>query len=269
MPGLVTDRGIVHYETYGRGRPVLLLHGWLGSWALWRDTIEVLGREFKTYSLDFWGFGGSTFGGPVSGPATQTFSVDSFVEQVYQFMERLAIRRAPIIGHSMGGTVSLGVAIRHPEKVVKVGVVGSPIDGRSLNWLLKLSGYEAVARFFFLSPPLLRAFLRGYSYLLARDGGRLGRMMVEDFSGVTMHSFFESIGTLRETDLRPRLREIAVPTLGIYGRRDVIVSPRQHQVLEGAVPGARIHFFQHSGHFPMLDEPDAFYEAVRDFLHHA
>ena len=50
MPSLVTDPGIIHYETYGRGRPVLLLHGWLGSWELWRNTIEVLGREFR-YAL--------------------------------------------------------------------------------------------------------------------------------------------------------------------------------------------------------------------------
>jgi pimeloyl-ACP methyl ester carboxylesterase len=263
MPGLVTSQGIVHYETYGRGRPVLLLHGWLGSWSLWRETIEILGREFKTYSLDFWGFGSSS-----PSEENQNYSVDNFVELVYQFMDRLAIRRAPIIGHSMGGTVSLGMAIRHPEKVVKVGVVGSPIDGASLNWLLKLSGYEAVARLFFLSPPLLRIFLRSYSYLMARDGAKLGEMMVADFSGVSMHSFFESIGTLRETDLRPRLSEIAIPTLGIYGHRDVIVNPEQHRVLADAVAGAHVHYFQKSGHFPMLDEPDSFFAAVRDFLHH-
>jgi len=121
---LVTDQGIVHYETYGRGRPVLLLHGWLGSWALWRDTIEVLGREFKTYSLDFWGFG-------TSSPIEEgfSFSVPNFVDLVDQFMERLGIRQAPLIGHSMGGTVSLATAIKYPARVTKVGVVGSPIVG--------------------------------------------------------------------------------------------------------------------------------------------
>ena len=81
MSSIVTDQGIVHYETYGRGRPVLLLHGWLGSWALWRDTIEVLGREFKTYSLDFWGFGASN---PIE--EDLNFSVENFVELVHQFM---------------------------------------------------------------------------------------------------------------------------------------------------------------------------------------
>ncbi len=165
MTSLVTDQGIIHYETYGRGRPVLLLHGWLGSWALWRDTIEVLGKEFRTYALDFWGFGES--GG---NKENNNFTVDNFVELVHQFMDNLGIVKAPLIGHSMGGTVSLSTAIRYPEKVVKVAVIGSPITGSSLNLLLKASGYPAVASVFWVSPPLLKLFLRGYSYFMARDG---------------------------------------------------------------------------------------------------
>jgi pimeloyl-ACP methyl ester carboxylesterase len=97
---LVTEQGIVHYESYGRGRPVLLLHGWLGSWSLWRSSIEVLGREFRTYALDFFGFGDSA-------DKADNFSVDNFVLLVNQFMDRLGIVKAPLIGHSMGGTVSL------------------------------------------------------------------------------------------------------------------------------------------------------------------
>lgn len=261
MASLVTDQGIVHYETYGRGQPVLLLHGWLGSWSLWRDTIEILGREYKTYSLDFWGFGKSS---PVE--KDLNFSVDNFVELVDQFMDRLGIRQARVIGHSMGGTVSLGVAIRYPQRVVKVGVVGSPIDGNSLNMLLKASGYQAVARFFFISPPALKLFLRGYSYFMANDGRRMSKMILDDFSQVTVNSFFESIGTLRETDLRPRLGEITMPTLGVYGRKDIIVNPNQHDVLSAGVSQAQVEFFQNSGHFPMLDEPEAFHQTLRTFL---
>ncbi len=262
MASLVTDQGIVHYETYGRGRPVLLLHGWLGSWALWRDTIEVLGREFKTYSLDFWGFGASN---PIE--EDLNFSIENFVELVHQFTDRLGIQRAPLLGHSMGGTVSLGVAIRYPEEVVKVGVFGSPINGSSLNLILKASGYQVVARFFFIAPPVVKLFLRYYSYFMANDGRRISRMIVEDFSKVSTNSFFESIGTLRDTDLRPRMGELKMPTLGIYGRKDIIVNPKQRIVLQQGVPHARVHHFQNSGHFPMMDEPEAFHEAVRDFLH--
>lgn len=241
---------------------MLLLHGWLGSWALWRDTIEALGRNYKTYSLDFWGFGSSS-------PTDDgfTFSVPNFVELVNQFMDRLGIRRAPLIGHSMGGTVSLGMAIKYPERVVKVGVVGSPITGSSLNLLLKASGYQAVARFFFISPPAVKLFLSGYAYFMANDGPRMSRMIRDDFSQVTVNSFFESIGTLRETDLRPQLNAIDIPTLGIYGRKDIIVNPNQYRDLKAGVSQAQMHMFQNSGHFVMLDEPDKFHRTVQDFLH--
>jgi pimeloyl-ACP methyl ester carboxylesterase len=118
MSSIVTDQGIVHYEAYGRGEPVVLLHGWLGSWGYWLDTMEALGRYYRLYALDFWGFGDS-------GKRRERYLVTDFVDLVEQFMERLGIVRAPIIGHSMGGTVALSVALGHPQLVSKVAVVGS------------------------------------------------------------------------------------------------------------------------------------------------
>lgn len=270
MPLLVTDPGIIHYETYGRGRPVLLLHGWLGSWALWRDTIEVLGRDFRTYALDFFGFGESGLA-PGQGPEHRSYAytVPIYVEMVVQFMERMGIRRAPLIGHSMGGTVSLSTAIKYPEKVVKVGVIGSPINGASLNLLLKLSGNPKMARFFWLfGGKGLLMFLRGYSFFMAKDGRAMGRMIHSDVSKISMESFFQSIGTLRQTDLRPDLDKVRVPTLGMYGQRDIIVRPSEHAVLKAGVPHAQIEWFPDAGHFIMLDLPQRFITALNDFLHH-
>jgi pimeloyl-ACP methyl ester carboxylesterase len=263
---LVTEQGIVHYETYGRGRPVLLLHGWLGSWALWRKTIEVLGKDFRTYALDFWGFG-------ESGDQGEDFSVDNFVTLVNQFMDRLGIVKAPLVGHSMGGTVSLSAAMLNPEKVVKVIVIGSPIVGSSLSPLLKLAAYrqwiglaETQPRLFDIFMSGLRVGLRGYSYLLAKDGRALGNMFASDISKLTIGPFFESITTLRQTDLRPHMNGVKVPILGIYGKKDLIVSPKQNKVLKEYAPHSKIAMFEDSGHFPMLDEPERFHETVRSFL---
>lgn len=260
MPTLVTEQGIVHYETYGRGRPVLLLHGWLGSWALWRDTIEILGREFKTYALDFFGFGESV-------DREQNFTVNNYVESVNQFMDRLGIVKAPLIGHSMGGTVSLAVSVRYPEKVVKTTVIGSPVQGNSLNLLLKLSGFKGIARIIWTTPTLLKLFMRGYGYYIAKDGRRVGKMIVEDVSKISSDSFFQSIGTLRQTDLRDQIGVLKMPVMGIYGKKDRIVNPNQHQVLKQYLPSSRIAWFEGSGHFPMMDEPDRFHDTIRDFLY--
>ena len=269
VPSLVTDHGIIHYETYGRGRPVLLLHGWLGSWALWRDTIEVLGREFRTYALDFFGFGESGMVGDGRSLRREyAYTVPIYVEMVYQFMERMGIKKAPLIGHSMGGTVSLSTAIHYPEKAVKVCVIGSPIDGSSLNLLLKFSGNPKIAAFFWLfGGHPLRFFLRGYSYFMARDGRAMSRMIDKDVSMISMESFFQSIGTLRRTDLRPELNRIQIPTMGMYGQRDIIVRPSENKTLSDGVPHAQIEWFPDAGHFIMMDSPERFIGTLRTFLH--
>ena len=259
MPTLVTEQGIVHYESLGRGRPVLLLHGWLGSWSLWRKTIEVLSENYKTYALDFFGFGESFDRGA-------NFSVDNFVESVDQFMDRLGIPKAAILGHSMGGTVALGASIRYPDKIVKTTVIGSPIDGNSLNLLLKFSGYRGIASIIWTSPYLLRLFLRGYAHYIAKDGKALGDMMMADLSKISADSFFQSIGTLRETDLRPVIGELQMPLLGIYGKRDKIVHPNQGNVLKEFAPKSRIEWFDKAGHFPMLDDTEHFHRVIQDFL---
>lgn len=270
MPSLVTDPGIIHYETYGRWRPVLLLHGWLGSWELWRNTIEVLGREFRTYALDFFGFGES---GIVSGDTEvhqrrlQSFTVQTYVDIVYQFMDRLGIKKAPLIGHSMGGTVSLSTAIRYPEKVVKVCVIGSPINGTSLNLLLKASGNPTLASVFWLfnGKPLI-LFLRAYSYFMAKNGRAMSNMIANDVSKISVDSFFQSIGTLRRTDLRPDLHRVTVPTLGMYGKKDIIVRPSEHKILKAGVPHAQIEWFPDAGHFIMMDSPERFITSLRTWL---
>lgn len=260
MPTLVTEQGIVHYETYGRGRPVILLHGWLGSWALWRNTIEELGKHFRTYALDFFGFGDSM-------DRTADFSVTNYVELVHQFMDRLGIVKAPLIGHSMGGTVSLGVASRYPERVVKVIVIGSPINGSSLNVFLKLSGYQSVANLVYAVPLIRTSFIYLLTHVGTREGNAVHKMVSQDASKVTSDSFFQSIATLRKTDLTTDVSTLPMSILGIYGKNDIIVAPSESKTLARHAPTAQIAWFEKSGHFPMMDEPARFYETVNDFLH--
>ncbi|MCU0512552.1 MAG: alpha/beta hydrolase [Anaerolineae bacterium] len=260
MPALATESGIVHYETYGRGRPVILLHGWLGSWTLWRDTIEILGKDFKTYALDFFGFGEASDQGA-------DFSVNTYVELVSQFMDRLGIVKAPLIGHSMGGTVALAVARRYPEKVVKVAVIGSPVDGSSLNFFLKLSGYRFIATLTTRIPVILNSFIYFLTNYSARDGARLYEMVRQDAARVSAEAFFQSIGTLRKTNLIADLPLVTLPIMGMYGRRDIIVNPRQSKVLLRHAPHSREVWFDQSGHFPMMDEPERFHQSMLDFLH--
>jgi pimeloyl-ACP methyl ester carboxylesterase len=258
VSSITTDQGIVHYEVYGKGRPVILLHGWLGSWGLWQSTMAFLGQHYRTYALDFWGFG-------ESGKKQPTFAVQDFVSMVDQFMDRLGIIRAPLVGHSMGGTVSLSVTIQYPERVSKVVVIGSPIVGSSLALLLKLAGYNWIASLVFNFMWTLRFGLKVSAPIISKNPN-FYTMIERDISRTTLESFFLSIASLRRTDLRPFLNQISIPTMGMYGDKDVIVHPKQWQPLQAGVPQARIERFNKAGHFIMLDEPEIFQEKLKDFL---
>jgi pimeloyl-ACP methyl ester carboxylesterase len=262
MSSIVTSQGIVHYEAYGRGRPVILLHGWINSWGVWQDVMIDLAENgrYKVYALDFWGFGES------GKQNTPPFKIDSYVQMVDQFMEILGIERAPVLGHSMGGTVALDFALKFPHRVTKVGVVGSPIQGRSLNFFLRLAALNWVQ---------LAQSLPAVTHLIvttlvrintAGDNERVRKMLLHDVDKTSMESFFRSIGDLRKTDLSNQLNRLMTPVLGVYGEHDNIVNPGQLAVLSHNVPGSQTALLAQSRHFPMLDEPEQFNATVRQFL---
>lgn len=217
-----------------------------------------LGAFYRTYALDFWGFG-------ESGKKRETYAVSDFVSLVNQFMEQLGIVHAPLVGHSMGGTVSLSVAIKYPERVSKVVVVGSPIVGSSLAPLLKLSGYRPIAFMLFNMMGVFRTGMKIYSPYICKDP-RFPAMMDRDLSRTTVESFLRSIASLRRTDLVPMLSQIKVPAMGIYGDKDVIVHPLQWQPMQIGIPHAVIERFPMAGHFPMLEEPTLFSQKLKKFL---
>ncbi|MAT42570.1 MAG: alpha/beta hydrolase [Anaerolineaceae bacterium] len=258
MSSITTDQGILHYEVFGRGKPVILLHGWLGSWGLWQETMTYLGQYYRCYALDFWGFG-------ESGRKLDTYQVPDFVALVNQFMDQMGIINAPLVGHSMGGTVSLLTAISHPDRISKVTIIGSPIVGTSLALPLKFAGNRFIASVLFRFFDQFRAVMRAASPLISRDP-RFPDMMDRDLSKTTLESFLTSIASLHKTDLRPQLSTLKIPVMGMFGHRDNIVSPNQWKPLLAGLPNARIERFPKAGHFIMLDEPPAFMQIVKDFL---
>jgi pimeloyl-ACP methyl ester carboxylesterase len=210
--------------------------------------------------LDFWGFG-------ESGKKRSTYDVEDFVDLVDQFMDQLGISSAPVVGHSMGGTVGLSFAINYPQRVSKVVVIGAPINGSSLDIILKLAGYRPIAFVVHNAPGVLKLGIRLAAPLITQEK-KWPEMIGRDLSKTTLESFLMSIASLRKTDLRPQLGEITVPTMGIYGRKDALVDPRQWQPLAAGVSDVRIERFQNSGHFPMLDQPLVFMHTLKDFLDH-
>jgi len=258
VSSITTDQGSLHYEVCGKGPPVILLHGYQGSWGLWQATMEALGKAYRTYAVDFWGFG-------ESGARRSSYAIEDFVGLVDQFMSQMGIGQAPLVGHSMGGSVCLLVAARKPERVQKAIAIAAPVVGSSLRFFPRIFGVPAVARLTFRNLRMYRWAYRLLAATYSRDPN-WADMMDRDVSHVTLEAFFASIASLRRADLRPLLPRITAPVLGMYGARDNVVDPRQWEPLQAGIPGARMEQFFDSGHFLMLDEPSHFMRALKAFL---
>lgn len=255
MSAVIIDNQVVHYEVFGRGRPVLFLHGWLGSWRYWYPTIEVVSEHFRTYSFDFWGFGDSRR------KQTQE-SIQAYSDQVIRFLDALGIDRVMVVGHSMGGMVALKTALSYPERISRVATVGAPIDGDSLSWLLKLTDRPFFADAF-ARLPWLRRYLFGF--FLGETSDPAVSEMIDDSVKSSANTLRYAVSSMWRTDLRPELPRLRVPTLIVHGGRDDIVNPNQADLFEN-VPMAQVVMMPRIRHFPFLDEAEIFNDVLVRFL---
>jgi pimeloyl-ACP methyl ester carboxylesterase len=255
MSVLVIDRQVVHYEVLGRGRPVIFLHGWMGSWRYWYPTMERMSEHFRTYSFDFLGFGGSQ-------RQSATESIQVYSNQVIRFLDELGIDKAILVGHSMGGMVALKTAINHPKRVARVAAVGAPIVGSSLSWLLKLTDQPLLAEAFARMPSLRRFMFR--KFLGVKDDPAIGDIL-DDSVKSSSATLSRTVGSMMRTDLRPELHRLSAPTLIVHGGRDNIVAPNQADLFDH-IAVSQVVVMPESHHFPFLEEADLFNDVLLRFL---
>lgn len=255
MSVVVIGDQVVHYETFGRGRPVVFLHGWLGSWRYWMPTMDVVSQQFRTYSFDFWGFGDS------EKHKTQS-TIQNYSDQVIRFLDKMGIDRVMLVGHSMGGMVSLRTALNHPDRVTRVVAVGAPIDGESLSWLLKLTDKPYIAKMMARMPGITKSLFR---YFLGRTEDPEDFEILNDSVKGTALSVSHSVRSMKRTDLRNDLARLRVPSLVVHGGRDDVVDPNQVELFRD-IPNAEVVLLPESRHFPFLDESALFNDMLLRFL---
>ena len=98
MSAITIEDELVHYEVLGRGKPIILVHGWLGSWRYWVPTMQQLSTKYRCYALDLWGFGDS-------GKDPARYSLEKQIDLLDKFIERMGIPKVVLVGHSLGAAV--------------------------------------------------------------------------------------------------------------------------------------------------------------------
>ena len=241
MSAIVIKEGLVHYEVIGRGKPLLFVHGWLGSWRYWVPAMEELSARHRTYALDLWGFGDSD-------KLSSYYTIDAYVELLGEFLDQLGVWRVPIVGHALGGLVALLFASRAPERVEKVMGVSVPILAEAVN--RPLAGFS------------------GNGEALARLITRRANFPEIDTEvrKIDTAAVAASVRSLADHDLRRVLPPLETPILLAYGRDDPLIKVPEQGWLEDCDENVRAIALSGAQHFPMLEERNKFNRPLMDFL---
>jgi pimeloyl-ACP methyl ester carboxylesterase len=111
---------LIHYEVLGRGRPVILLHSWVGSWRYWIPTMQQLGLKYRVYALDLYGYGDSV-------KNAQKYTLEHQIQLLDDFTQQLGIPKTALVGHGLGAMVVIEFARRYNDRVPRMLVSGAPL----------------------------------------------------------------------------------------------------------------------------------------------
>ncbi|MDD3483831.1 alpha/beta fold hydrolase [Azovibrio restrictus] len=248
----------------GVGTPVVLIHGsgpGVSAWANWRPVLPELARRFRVLAPDMLGFGFT------ERPPAVHYSLDLWLEHLFALLDAEGLQRVHLVGNSFGGAIALAAAIRQPERVgrlVLMGSVGVPFpisDGLDRVW-----GYQ---------PSL--ANMRELLDLFAHDRGLVNDELAElRYQASIRPGFQESFAAMFPA---PRQRWVdalasdegeisALPheALIIHGREDRVIPLANALRLFELIERAQLHVFGRCGHWTQIEHAARFARLVGDFL---
>lgn len=256
---IATALGPVRVAMRGEGAPVVLLHANPGDGRDYAAVVPALAGRFRTYTVDWPGYGGSP-----APPEPAAATAMAFAGILPDILAGLGLRRAALIGNSVGGYAAARLAITDPDAVSALVLVNSGGFTRQTaltRAVIRLKGTETATRS--LAGRLSRLYLRGRTpvvrEMLARDAARRS-----DEASVAVEAAIWRSFTDADHDLRERAARITAPTLLVWGTRDPLLG-RDGGSARRAMPRATWHPLP-TGHAPFAEDPEAFLTAVLPFL---
>ena len=243
----------IHYSVQGKGDTALVfVHCWACDRTYWDNQAAEFAKNYRVVTIDLPGHG-------QSGQGRKSWSIASFGEDVKTVVTKLDLKRVVFVGSSMGGPISIEAARGMPDRVVAVVPVDSllnveqKITPEQLDSVIKQmqSDYKAtitgLTNQFFFSPSTPAAVKER---VLKDATSRPPEMAIAILKGIFTH------------DVLPALRETKVPIHAINGDR----APTSLEVNRKYAPQFDATIIKGSGHYPMLEQPAAFNQALAEIL---
>ncbi|HNV91958.1 MAG TPA: alpha/beta fold hydrolase [Thauera aminoaromatica] len=255
---------LTNYHDLGEGFPALFIHGsgpGVSAWANWRLVLAPLAQRMRVIAPDMAGFGFT------ERRADLRYDIDTWVAQALGLMDALGLERADVVGNSFGGALALALAIRHPQRVRRLVLMGSvgvhfPITpGLDAVWGYTPS-FENMRRImdcFAWDRSLVNDELAELRY---RASVRPG--FQESFASMfpaPRQRWVDALAS-REEDIRALPHE----TLIIHGRDDQVIPLQTSETLLRWIERAQLHVFGRCGHWTQIEHSARFVRLVGDFL---
>jgi len=259
------DGQTIAWREAGSGPPLVLIHGWSMSSAVFVEAIEALAPGFRVLAPDLRGHGYSSPG--------NEYALPGLAGDVLRWLDALEIPSCGLLGWSLGGQVAMRLAVDHPERFTRLALVcatprfcsGDDWDGglpptqvRVMERNLRRDFNATLVDFFY------RMFA-GETIPPARFQQIL-RASVRSVPPIRSEVTLGALQTLRDADLRETAASLNCPTLVHYGSLDAITPPEAGAWLSRAIPGCREARVEGVGHAPFFARPDPSFALWREFF---
>lgn len=219
---------------------ILILHGWGQSSSLWKQLASKLNSLSPTEAIDLPGFGNEPLVSPDWGIADYAKWTESYIKSH-------KLKDVVLIGHSFGGKIATHVAIKNPQWLKKIILIGSPVLYRpSTITKVKIATYKLAKN---ILPKSLRTKFYSYDLKKAVDS-RMGKIY----------------GNSVRYDQTENLQKIAKPTLIIWGDRDEEASIDIARQMQKLIPNSKLEVLKNTGHQIHLQNPYILYGFIKKFI---
>ena len=266
--GLRIDAGGIdtNYHDAGQGSatPLLLLHGsgpGVTAWANWRLNIPLLAEGRRVVAPDMVGFGYT------ERPEGIRYNLDTWVKHAIDFLDALGIEQDDVVGNSYGGALALAMAIRHPQRVRRLVLMGAAgVDFELTQGLDDVWGYVP-------SVEGMRHLMDSFAYNKALISDELAELRYRaSIRPGYQQAFAQMFPAPRQrwvdalASAEADIRALDKETLIIHGREDRIVPPVTSKTLFELIEHAQLHMFGRCGHWTQIEHAARFNKLVTDFL---
>jgi 2-hydroxymuconate-semialdehyde hydrolase len=261
---VITNGFSTNYHDLGNGPPVLLIHGsgpGVTAWANWRLTMPELAKGARVLAPDMVGFGYT------ERPAGIEYTKDEWVKQAIGFLDALGVERTDVIGNSFGGGIALAMAIRHPERVRRIVLMGAagvrfeltPALNDVWGYTPSMENMRDLMRTFSFNDSFVNDDLAQLRYLASIRPG-----VQEAFSVMfpaPRQRWIDALASAEE-----EIRSLSNEVLIVHGREDRVVPVSSSQVLAEWIRHAQLHVFGCCGHWVQIEHAARFNRLTAEFL---